>query len=400
MKRIFTVPQGTRDILFEECDAIHRTERRLCALFEQNGFREVRTPLVEYYECFAANHRKLDETQMYKFTDHTGRLLVLRPDCTVPIARMAAGRLRDFPKPLRLYYSQSVMRLNRRYTGIYDECNQTGIELLGSAGKRSDLEVLALAAQILESSGEFMLEIGHIGIFERLVDELGVDESTAAQMRVCIEQKNNAALSDLLNGLEDRPAAQWLLRLPVMFGGSEVLESARAMSVFEGIEPILRYLSGLYHDLCELGLEKRILLDLGMVSSVNYYTGIVFRGYLQDMNCEVLSGGRYDHLTGEYGEQMPAIGFAVNVDNLAACGVSGGGIGKTEALVYAENGCEAAALRFRRERCADCVCEFGDFDNVGQAEEYARRKGISRLYVVGETVKTVELSSNGKEASR
>ncbi|MBQ3141640.1 MAG: ATP phosphoribosyltransferase regulatory subunit, partial [Clostridia bacterium] len=286
MKKIFTVPQGTRDILFAECDAINRAERHLCVLFEKNGFREVRTPLVEYYECFSVNDCKLDSTQMYKFTDNTGRLLVLRPDCTVPIARMAAGRLRDFPKPLRLYYSQSVMRINRRYAGIYDERHQTGIELLGAGGKRSDLEVLALAAQILEDSGEFMLEIGHSGIFERLVEALGVDETVETQIRACIEQKNNAALTDLLAGYEENQAAQWLQKLPVMFGGSEVLKAAQPLAVFEGVSEVLDYLSQVYEALCALGLEDRLLIDLGMVSSVNYYTGIVFKGYLQDMNSE------------------------------------------------------------------------------------------------------------------
>ncbi|MBQ3141694.1 MAG: ATP phosphoribosyltransferase regulatory subunit, partial [Clostridia bacterium] len=115
---------------------------------------------------------------------------------------------------------------------------------------------------------------------------------------------------------------------------------------------------------------------------------------LQDMNSEVLSGGRYDRLVGEYGLEMPAIGFAVNVETLAACSEGTAAVSKTDALVYARDGHEAKAIRYQKELCKHSVCEFGDFADVGEALAYAQKRGIARLYVVGETVEMTDIAAD------
>lgn len=140
---------------------------------------------------------------MYKLSDDKGRLLVMRPDSTMPIARLAGARLQQAPLPIRLYYAQDVFHLNHGMTGHNDQEFQAGIELIGTGGQRADLEVLALAADALAESGcgDFRLEIGHVGFFHALVKELGVGEEEQDEIRSLVETKNYAALGDALDAL-------------------------------------------------------------------------------------------------------------------------------------------------------------------------------------------------------
>lgn len=103
-------PEGTRDSLFEECEAKRRVQNTLSRLFRGRGFDEVMTPGLEFYDVFCSNAAYFPQESMYKLTDSKGRLLVMRPDCTIPIARLTGAKLGGIPRPLRLYYSQEVYR--------------------------------------------------------------------------------------------------------------------------------------------------------------------------------------------------------------------------------------------------------------------------------------------------
>ena len=166
-------PEGARDILFEECRGRREIQRRLSWAFALRGYREVMTPGLEYYDVFSLPGAALPQREMYKTTDNRGRLVVFRPDSTLPIARMAASRLQGQCKPLRLYYDQTIYRNRPDLSGRSDECAQMGVELMGAAGLGADLEVISLAAQALEACAPgFRMELGHGGLFRILADEL------------------------------------------------------------------------------------------------------------------------------------------------------------------------------------------------------------------------------------
>jgi len=170
MKRYNKItPDGTRDLLFEECEARDEAVFRLTAMFRSRGYRQVMTPAIEFYDVFGSSGTYFPQENMYKLTDNRGRLMVMRPDCTIPIARLAATRLTAMPMPLRLYYSQNVYRMGHDERGKRDEIFQTGVELIGSNSLRSDLEIVELAVSGLSDlNGEsFRLEICHIGYFRR-----------------------------------------------------------------------------------------------------------------------------------------------------------------------------------------------------------------------------------------
>ena len=318
MRSTIHTPEGTRDRLFAECRARRRARQALTELFQSRGYGEVSTPEVEFYDLFLQSGSPLPQEAMLKIIDRGGRIMVMRPDCTTPIARVAATKLKSLPLPQRLYYDQTVFRSGDAHRGGSSEIAQCGVELIGAAGAKADLEMVALAVDALRACGltGFHVELGHAGFFKDLAARMEMDEDEVERMRALIEGKNFAALNDLLEPYGDRPACKALRRLSRLFGGVEVLDEAEALA---GSHPALTYLRDLYRELEAAGYGTWIRFDLGLVHQIDYYTGVVFRGYADGAGNAVLSGGRYDGLTAAFGRSAPATGFAVDADAVAGC---------------------------------------------------------------------------------
>lgn len=304
-------PASARDLLYEECEALRGVQNRLCALYAGRGFREVMTPSLEYTGVFSAD--AAISRRMVRLMDGQGRLCCLRPDCTLPIARLCGTKLRDAPLPIRLYYSQQVYSAPREHSGKESELSQVGVELIGETGLLADVEILSLASESLRAlGGGYRLEICHIGFFRSLIDALQADETVKGQVRAYIEQKNYAMLGDLLVPFLEQPAARALCALPRLFGSREVLQRACALSPDERGLQALGYLEELLGSLEKAGLGENVTIDLGLVHHADYYTGVIFRGYMEGSGEAVLSGGRYDRLLGRFGRDLPATGFGIN----------------------------------------------------------------------------------------
>ena len=283
-------PDGTKDLLFGECEQRSQVTKTLKDLFTAQGYRRVMTPALEFYDVFGKSAAKyLPKESMYKLTDHKGRLMVLCPDCTVPVARLTATRLKGMPMPLRLFYNHNIYRMFPELKGKSTEINQVGIELIGGEKLRSDLEVVELAARCLSTigNGKYRLELCDIGYFKAIMNSLDVDEDTKEEIRYQIEQKNYASLTDMLGKYKDSKAAQALLKLPRLFGGAEVFEKAYELFDENGAKESLDYLKGIYEYLQALGLGDRVIIDLGLVNLAEYYTGIIFRGYFHGIGEQV-----------------------------------------------------------------------------------------------------------------
>lgn len=321
MKKTIGTPEGTRDRLFAECAAFRRVEQAVTEVFRRQGYCEMTTPNMEYYDLISAAGHPLPQEAMLKIIDRTGKILAMRPDCTVAIGRVAATKLTGLPLPLRLYYRQMVYRSDDVNTGARSEIDQCGVELLGASGLRADLEVISLAIEALEACGlkDYHIEIGHAGYFGALLEALPLDEDTQAQLRNLAEAKEFTAYQSLLEPYRDTPEGSALYRLPRLFGGPEVLEKARSLCANEKSLAVLEYLETLYEVLRDAGLSQRVQFDLGLIHTIEYYTGMVFRGYGQGAAGNVLSGGRYDKLIGKFGQDMPATGFAVDVEAVTNC---------------------------------------------------------------------------------
>ncbi len=318
MNSIIHTPEGTRDRLFAECAGRRSVQNTLTDLFAQKGYAEISTPEVEFYDLFVQSGNPLPQESFLKIVDRSGKIMVMRPDCTAPIARVAATKLKAVPLPQRLYYNETVFRSGQAHKGGSSEIAQCGVELIGAAGQEADVEVIALAVEALKavSPHPFHIELGHVGLFRALAAEMDMDAARTEQMRLLIEGKHFAALNDLLEPYKEKPAYAVLSRLSQLFGSTEVLDEAEALV---GRRGEVEYLRTLYAALREKGCGEFVRFDLGLVHQIDYYTGVVFRGYVEGAGAPVLSGGRYDSLVEKFGRPAPAIGFAVDADAVAAC---------------------------------------------------------------------------------
>ena len=316
MKRYSKItPEGTRDFLFEESEQKIRVENAITSVFEAHAYKKVITPTIEFFDVFDSYNTGILPEDMYKLSDSRGRLTVLRPDNTAPIARMVATRLGKNDFPVRLYYNQNVFVRNKSLSGRMNEISQCGIELIGEGGSESDMEVLALAAETMHacSPEAFRIELGHAGFFNAVLDRMQLDVHTREDICRLIESKNYAALGDLLDRLPDSSEKELLQKLPRLFGGREVFATARSLYRGTAALACLDALERLYDELLQKGLQDVVSIDLGLVNRSNYYTGVIFRGYAVGTGHTVLSGGRYDNLLGTFGCDAPAIGFGVDV---------------------------------------------------------------------------------------
>ncbi|MBC8610258.1 ATP phosphoribosyltransferase regulatory subunit [uncultured Ruminococcus sp.] len=390
-KNKLITPEGTKDYLFEEAVLRRQIETALKTSFELRGYHEVVTPSLEFLDVFTAMENSIPVEQMYKLVDAKGRLMVLRPDSTMPIARLGVTRLKNEMLPLRLYYNQSVFSVNKSLRGRSDEIMQTGIELIGPSNQKADLEVLSTAMRALQELKieNFRMEIGHIGIFNALISSLAVEEEKKELIRQLIQSKNYPALQDMLDELEDTEEVSLLRQLPRFFGGAEVFTQMEMMVTDPVILGLLAYLKELYQLLSQMGMQEHITVDLGIVNRTDYYTGIVFKGYVEGYGEEVLSGGRYDGLFRAFGEDWGAVGFGVNVDSAvnALLSVQEHKILPISVLVYSEAGYQTAAFAHIQELAAQGISsEYSLSDTREEALLYAKQKAIGRVDIISESV--------------
>lgn len=317
-----STPEGTRDLLFKPARRLRTVEQRVRQSLEDRGYSEVITPAIEYYDVFAQANPAVGQENMLKIVDRAGRICVARPDNTTPIARIAATRLEGAELPVRLYYSQKVFRSIAEGHGHKSEFLQVGAELIGSDGLEADLDILTAAFSALEQAeaGSFRIELGHAEIYKALIEALGVDEQTAEDIRRLIENKSFAALGDALAPYQGSAAYQALCAMPQLFGGVEVLDQVEHMTGNMRVLAAVAYLRRVYTALEQAGFGESVIIDLGLVHEMDYYTGIMFRGYLGGAGAAILAGGRYNALCAKFGRDLPAAGFGIDVERIAETG--------------------------------------------------------------------------------
>lgn len=386
-KNLKITPEGTKDYLFKECTAVDYVCKKIGKVFENHQFHRVITPALEYYDLFSTESSGILAESMFKTTDNNGRIVVVRPDSTLPIARLVSTRMQNEVLPVRLYYNQAVYRNNPSLTGRSDEIFQMGIELIGSKGKRADLEVITTAIQSMRAvSNDFRIEVGHSMLFSSLIDSLEVDDDLKEQIKTFIENKNYSALNDALDKLEQNDTVTAIRTFPSLFGGEEVFEKAeRIIKLPEALEA-LSYLKSLYKELSKLEMGDKIIVDLGLVQHNEYYSGIVFTGYVLGYGDAILSGGRYDKIFDEFGNSMGASGFAININHLAEKARYRSKSNVPEVLVFAKTDKDIMkAIAYTAELVKSGVrAQFSDLSDEKEAREFADKLGIKKFEIIGD----------------
>ena len=164
------IPEGTRDILFNECYSKIQIENLLRDVYKNYGYHEIISPTLEFYDVFNMNDQPISQEKMFKLFDNRGRILVLRADMTTPIARIAATKIKKEMFPMKLCYSQNIFRVNEILNGKLSEFTQSGIEILGSHEIRGDVEAIYTGIEALKKIGleDFKIEIGDSEFFKEL----------------------------------------------------------------------------------------------------------------------------------------------------------------------------------------------------------------------------------------
>ena len=389
MKKYLKItPEGTKDFLFAECAAMDDVCGRIEKVFVTGGFKRVITPGIEFYDVFSLPCSGILQEEMFKMTDNKGRLMVVRPDSTLPIARMVSSRLKNNVMPVRLYYKQAVYRNNPTLTGRRNEMMQMGVELLGVQGVRADLEIITTAVRALSSvASDFRIELGHAEVFDALADELDITEAEKEKIRLTIEGKNYSALNNLLDKLTPCKAVDAIRSLPSLFGGEEVFEKATEICRDTKAADALLYLHQIYSALGALGLGGKLIIDLGLVQRNDYYTGIVFTGYINGIGDAVLSGGRYDDLLTEFDMSMGAAGFAIDTDAVTLKTLADANVSYSDnpdVLVFAADGCEMQAIALVEQLNQEGKkAQFSVLETLEETKQFAAQRGIAEVMTVG-----------------
>ncbi len=365
MHRLVQVPPGVQCFVGEEVLQRRRIEEAVASVFEGWDYEEIIPPLFDYADAFAGPALG---PKTYSFVGRDGSVLALRPDFTSLLAKIAAGRLRDRPAPLRLYYSGEVLRYEPPKAGRQSELHQMGLEHLGGDPAAADAETVAIAAECLERLGAegWVLALGHVGVFEGLLAEAGLDAAALETLRERVEAKDREGVLALLER-ERVPAetetATAVARLTELAGPTEVLEDAgRLFGFCAPARAAVDELSRLAETLGAAGLGDRLAVDLGEVRGLDYYTGLVFRAYAPGLGFEVGGGGRYDTLLGRFGRPLPAVGFMLGLDRVALLLERQGRLpasSKAPVELVADPGLGAALLRARAARDAGRRVRFG-----------------------------------------
>ncbi len=368
-------PEGTRDLIYDECAALRSVGEKLRSIYTSHGFTEVITPGLEFFDVFNNKSRHYPQEVLYKLTDGKGRLMVMRPDTTMPIARLVGTRLRTAALPLRLFYDQTIYRANPKDSGRDDEFYQSGVEIIGGEVMRSDMEALSIAAEVMESfeAEDYRFEIGDSGFFTLLSAKLGATEQELDDLREYVMSKNYPALDELLSRFGDSVYAKAVGGMTRLFGGNEVFAKAEKLLPEEAL-PILRRLESVYENLAALGIGDKVTVDLGFAGKSNdYYTGIVFKGYIAGYGMPVLTGGRYDKLIADFGADTPATGFAVNENAVADALLRRSGgmlLAAPDVMIHSDDASVTAAT----EHCRRLISEGLTAEYTGLADEDASRK--------------------------
>ncbi|BBN99444.1 ATP phosphoribosyltransferase regulatory subunit [Sporolactobacillus terrae] len=372
---MFEKPLGLRDTLPQAQKEISRLEMIFQRELQRWGYDFIKTPALEYAETIG-RASAIADNRLFKFLDAEGHPVVLRPDMTTPIARIAASSLREEPLPLRLAYTADLYRSQRKEGGHPSEFEQTGAELIGDATPYADVEVISLMMSLLEKSGlaSVRLAVGHVGFVNAFFYDMVKDKAIVNHLRNLLYSKNDVGFHDYVATLHVTREVASLLN---SFVDSRRMNNAETLQFLERLAdtsstPVHSYyqnITELIHLLKLDNLDAQIDLDITLVPHLSYYTGFVFQGFGGKLGFPVASGGRYDDLLAKFNRPCPATGFGIRLDRLMSA----------ITMPAAEH----------EKKCAVIY----DRENAGNAMRYAaeeREKGRSVVLQHAEGIDTLE----------
>ncbi|HZK57450.1 MAG TPA: ATP phosphoribosyltransferase regulatory subunit [Clostridia bacterium] len=380
------LPEGVQDLLINDCIYRRQIEDKFMENFKQSGYMEVNSPALEYYDLFSRDYLANNGDNTFKLIDTNGKILVLRPDCTVPIVRMLSTKMKDFVFPLRLCYVQDVFRIDEEQAGKRREFRQAGVELFGIDSYKADVEIIIIAIESLKHLGleNFQIDIGQTKLLRGILKTTEIEEDEKQLIIQNMENKNLVALNELVEGL---PIAQdiksILKQLPKLFGEpEEVLNEINNLPLTPSMKEAVGELEKIYKRIDEYGLGRYIKLDLGMITTLKYYSGVIFKGFTKDLGKVLLSGGRYDGLLKDFDMDILATGFAFSVNKVTKALKIQRNLemqGEKHILILEDENSKATADILNLLRKKDHIAEVNLLENRKDLQEYIKRREIDEI---------------------
>ncbi|WP_100012181.1 ATP phosphoribosyltransferase regulatory subunit [Lentibacillus sediminis] len=286
--------------------------------FATYGYQQIGTSAFEYYDLYSSIAGTVNKDEMLKVIDSSGKVLVLRPDMTIPIARMVSSR-QAATAGERLFYVQNVFRQTDGELGS-KESTQAGVEYFGENTAENNAEIIMLAVHTLRDLefANFKIEIGHAGFFKELIKQAKLSRVEIEQLQAMIQSKNTTDIETFLAGFElEEELKIAIKKLPHLHGNpAYVIPQAEEIVRNDAMQELLQNLRDVYEVLEAYEVEDAAVFNLGLINNMNYYTGVIFQGFVENFGKPVMMGGRYDNLGEQFGSPLPAIGFAFDIDDL------------------------------------------------------------------------------------
>ena len=341
------LPAGIEEVLPANAAVIESCRRKLLDLFASWGYRLVIPPFIEFLDSLLVNECDDLNLQTFKLTDQlSGKTMGIRADMTPQVARIDAHMIKT-EAPTRLCYCGTVLHTRPESAGGTRSPLQIGAELYGHQGLASDVEVICLMAATLSRSdiSEVLLDLGHTGIFEALIDKADLSIDAQAALFSMLQRKSTPDIAALLAGIDcSQQIKQALLTLVSLHGSSEVLTKARQQLHIggEALYQCLDYIETLSAQLSRRLNNIEIHYDLAESRGYHYQHGMVFSAFCANTGSELARGGRYDNIGATFGRARPATGFSADLRNLI--NASGHNTGQRPDAIFAPAGDDPALI--------------------------------------------------------
>lgn len=313
------MPEGMKDFSPSECKKKDYIKARINRLFDLWGYDEISTPTLEYYDTFNQCKDSFEEQEMYKLTDSNGRILVMRPDMTIPVARFVVNKFSEIDETLRFRYCSNIYRSNKFYGGRQNEYTDCGVELISHKGINDDIEILALAFKSMETLdlSDYKIEVGYAGITCKLFESMNISKDDRVNLENLIDKKSMVELEEYTRKMDiDDNKKRIINKLSWLSGDISIIDEILNEDLDELTKDRLLYIKSICNAICELGYGDKLIFDMARIPKPEYYSGLIFNAYVGDIGQKVLSGGRYDKLFSSFGVKKSATGFSINLDSI------------------------------------------------------------------------------------
>lgn len=309
--------KGSEYIFEDNINKINDIGNSILKCAKEKGFIQVSTPYFENYELYR-NYDKLDKLNMTKIIDKDGKIIVLRPDITIPIAKVVSAKYDNPKEMVKLCYLSTIFREYKSPKNYGKDFLQGGVELFGEDSPEIDYEIIELSANMLKEIGfsNIQVDIGNVAFQDGFFNSLDIDENTKNDIKNLIETKNIGDIEEYLSTQKlDEKDKEFIYILPKLFGDVKST-IAIAMNYCKNDEMInaLKRIEEIYDIFTRKNNNIEFKLDLSFTNSLNYYTDLIFKVYAGSLHIPVASGGRCNNLAGDFGAERPCCGFGINVN--------------------------------------------------------------------------------------